>query len=219
MISLKNISKSYDEKIIENLSLDFKKGETTAILGPSGIGKTTLINIITGLDKDFFGDILGIENKKISVVFQENRLLENFSAMENIKVVNSNEKECFKYAKELGVEEFLEKPVFQLSGGMKRRVALARAFAYNGDVIVMDEPFKGIDVVMKKNIISNVKKLLKDKTCIFITHEISEAADMADRIVILKGIPFEIYKDFNAEDCKKDKKVLENYLFETECGF
>ena len=184
MIEISNLTKAYkDNMIFQQFSLSFKDNEITALLGTSGCGKTTFLNILMGLDKNFKGTITGLDNKKISVVFQENRLLETGSVKDNLAVVNGNLDECERIMETLEMKDFFNSPIGSLSGGMKRRVALARALLYGGDIYIFDEPFKGMDLQTKEKAMKLAKKKISGKTCIFVTHDLEEAKGFADRIV------------------------------------
>ena len=188
MIEISNLIKAYkDNMIFQQFSLSFKDNEITAVLGTSGCGKTTLLNILMGIDKDFSGTIEGISNKRISVVFQENRLIETGTVKDNLIVVNSDLDECESMIEALGMKGFFNSPIASLSGGMKRRVALARALLYGGDIYIFDEPFKGMDLQTKEKAMKLAKEKISKKTCIFVTHDLKEAKVFADRIVTVSG--------------------------------
>lgn len=188
MIKIKNITKKYNEQIIfKNLSLNIPKGKMTAIMGKSGIGKTTLLRIIMGFEKIESGEIIGIENKKISVVFQENRLCENLSALKNVSIVcNKNitkdiiKKELYK----VGLIN-VDIPVKDYSGGMKRRVAIVRAILAEYDILILDEPFKGLDIQTKNILLNYIKEKTKNKTIILVTHNINEVKFFESEIINL----------------------------------
>ena len=155
-ITLKNISKSFgDKSVLSDLNTFFEIGKISVIMGESGCGKTTLINIIMGLEKADSGEISGVP-ESISAVFQEDCLSENFSAVSNLRAVTGK-----KVAKETITELLLSfglndkdinSPVNRLSGGMKRRVAIARALIAESGLIIMDEPFKGLDEETKAKV-------------------------------------------------------------------
>lgn len=176
-IILENINKSYGEKeVLRGLNLIFKEGSTTFIMGKSGIGKTSLLKIILGLDREFNGKIRGVENKNISIVFQENRLCEELSIRTNIKIINDKvkDKEIKDGLKSLGMQISLNTKIKELSGGMKRRVAILRAILASFDMLILDEPFKGLDEENKEKTIEFIKENIKDKTTIIVTHDKSE---------------------------------------------
>lgn len=190
-----NACKSYGDKIIfKDLNLNFEKNKITAILASSGYGKTTLLNIIAGLDKLDSGNFI-MKSQSISYMFQEDRLLPWLTVYENIAfVLKSNTFKCEmeniidKYLELVKLKEYKDYTLDKLSGGMKRRIALARAFAYKSEVLIMDEPFKGIDLALKEEIISTFLKLWeKDKkTVIVVTHDINEAKLLAHNTYFLE---------------------------------
>jgi len=190
-----NACKSYGDKIIfKDLNLNFEKNKITAILAPSGYGKTTLLNIIAGLDKLDSGNFI-MKSQNISYMFQEDRLLPWLTVYENIAfVLKSNTFKCEmesiinKYLDLVKLKEYKYYTLDKLSGGMKRRVALARAFAYKSEVLIMDEPFKGIDLALKKEIISIFLKLWErdKKTVIVVTHDVNEAKLLAHNTYFLE---------------------------------
>lgn len=175
VIEIKEVSKSYDKKVLDKVSFTVEPGSIMVITGPSGKGKTTLLNIMMGLVSPDSGEVIGIPEKK-SCVFQEDRLLENFTVEENLKLVSELpveelKKECSIL---LGEKEFSQK-VREFSGGMKRRVSILRALLTSSEVIFMDEPFKGLDVELKKKVIRYTLEKRKDRTLFVVTHDISEA--------------------------------------------
>lgn len=189
-IVIKNLSKSFDDKVIFNdLSLSIPFGERVAFSAPSGYGKTTLIRMILGLEKADGGEVLSADNK-YSVVFQEDRLLEDFSVKTNIKFIDGNlDNEKLGFVLDgLKLRDVAKKPVKRLSGGMKRRVAIARAVCAEFDVLVMDEPFKGLDAALKEEVISFLNDYIKDKTLILVTHDIDDAKKLGCKIVDLPSL-------------------------------
>ncbi len=186
--------------VLSNLTLDIKKNEFVSIFGPSGCGKTTLLNIISGLDKNFDGSLKINNNesnskKNISYMFQSPRLFPWLTAIDNIKFPIKKNKNCNKIAnnliKNVGLEKFKDHFPSKLSGGMQRRISLARAFSNDPDILLLDEPFISID----KKTANQLKKLLinlwkKNKPIIiFVTHDINEAIELADRIIFLSKTP------------------------------
>lgn len=172
-IEVKNISKSYDGiKVLDNISHTFQAGSVTCIMGKSGIGKTTFINILMGLEKADSGYITS--NISYSVVFQENRLIEELTPITNIlAVVDKSVKREVVVDSLLKImdSESLHKKVSELSGGMKRRVAIVRAMLANSEVVVLDEPFAGLDEDTKVLTIDYIKEMLGDRTLIVVTHD------------------------------------------------
>ena len=195
-----------DNLIFKNLNLIIEKGQFVSIFGPSGCGKTTLLNIISGLDKKFDGSVQTLNGKtnlgqKISYMFQTPRLFPWLTAIENIKFPIKKEKNCQKIAskllKKIGLEKYKNQYPNRLSGGMQRRIALARAFVVNPNILLLDEPFISID----KTISNSLRKLLvklwnKNKPIIiFVTHDLDEAIELADRICFLSHLPSKILLD------------------------
>lgn len=185
MITIKNLTKKYDDKTVYyNFNLNIKKGKITAILGESGSGKTTLLNILAGLT-DYEGIVEGIK-LPVAMVFQRDRLVKNLTVEENIKLVNSaaDVKSELEKIGLGGCEKMYPK---QLSAGMARRVAILRAFAFESDAVLMDEPFVNLDVALKFYLVEEVKKSCreKNKTAVVVTHDIKEAVTLADEIIVL----------------------------------
>jgi ABC-type nitrate/sulfonate/bicarbonate transport system ATPase subunit len=180
VVELKGVSKDYGEKkVLENLSLVLPRSGTVAVTGPSGSGKTTLLRLLAGLVRPDLGEALVPQGAKISMVFQEDRLLPSLDTRGNVLAVLPDTPESLALADDClgrcGLLESAGEPVSALSGGMKRRVAIARAIAYGGDILLMDEPFKGLDAETKARVVSFA---FEDKTrlIVFVTHSEDEIA-------------------------------------------
>ncbi len=188
-IKIKNLSKCYSgETIINNFSYTFPAYSRHCIMGTSGCGKTTLLSILMGLTPSDYGDITGIDTNRISAVFQENRLCENLTALLNVKMVTDiadtyTIDDVIHYFKLIGIDATDNKPVSQYSGGMKRRVAILRALLADYDLILMDEPLKGLDEATKSAVISLILELTKDKTLIMTSHDKDEAVALQCTVV------------------------------------
>ncbi|WP_426348543.1 ATP-binding cassette domain-containing protein [Alloiococcus sp. CFN-8] len=191
-IVFKDIYKAYKDKtVLKDCNLTFPEGKVTCLMGPSGCGKTTILRLIMGLDMADKGIIQGREGKRLSAVFQEDRLCESFTAIGNILAVapkNISRENIIDHLKEIGLRDCFYKPVSELSGGMKRRVAIARAILSSSDLILLDEPFKGLDKENLKLTAAYVKKYTQDATVIMVSHSLEEAELLeADMIIDLNS--------------------------------
>lgn len=176
-IVIENLKKRYNDKVVlNNFNYTFKDKTISFIMGASGVGKTTLIKILMGLVQADDGKVIGINNKKISVVFQEDSLCENLSVLLNIKLVceNISNLEIEKSLELLDLKDCMHKRARELSGGMKRRIAIIRALLYDFDLLIMDEPFKGLDKETKIKVMDFVISKLENKSAIIITHDMDE---------------------------------------------
>ena len=168
-IILKNISKSYaGKKVLDNISLEIPDSGIFGVFGASGSGKTTLIRILCGLEKPDEGEISGA--RAFSVVFQEDRLMPSMTALENVAAV-SDEACARRILARLGLEDSLEKFPDELSGGMSRRVAAARAFAFEAEGLILDEPFKGLEAELKESLAEMICDYAQKKPVILVTHD------------------------------------------------
>ena len=191
MTALKNISKTFGNKrVLSDFSHEFKRGSRTCVMGVSGGGKTTLLNILMGLIKPDSGEIINAP-KKISAVFQEDRLCEPYSAVKNVLAVTGkrvSEKKIIATLRDLGLEGSEHIAVKKLSGGMRRRVALARALLAESETVILDEPFKGLDVETRDRVIGVLLRNLNGRTLIVATHDVSDAAALDAEIVMLSSL-------------------------------
>ena len=179
LLEVKNISKSFDDTIVLNdFSYKFDRG-VYVLSEPSGAGKTTLLRILCGLEVADSGTVLKSPNAKTVMMFQEDRLLENLSVMANIMLaIQLHSKEQKQSARErikealceVGLEGTENKPVSEFSGGQKRRVALLRTLFADADILLFDEPLKGLDEALKQQVIASVKPFIESKVVIWVTH-------------------------------------------------
>ncbi|MGK0466457.1 ATP-binding cassette domain-containing protein [Clostridium sp.] len=188
MIIFKGVSKSFNgELVISKKTIEFPQKGIVCIFGPSGVGKTTVFNLIAGLTYPDEGEVKITED--ISMVFQENRLIPWLSAIENISLVLKDRELALKMAKEymndMQLTYIKNKRPQELSGGMKRRVAIARALAYDKRIMLMDEPFKGLEEELKNQIMDQVIKLAADKLIVIVTHEKADIEYLNADIVYL----------------------------------
>jgi NitT/TauT family transport system ATP-binding protein len=192
MIQIKGICKKYkNDYLFENFYIHFNKDKVTTLLGPSGCGKTTLLRILAGLESYQKGEIIGTEHKKIAYMFQEDRLIPWMNVTDNIKFVlksyMSEEQMVRKIDEVLSILKLSDYGDYmpgELSGGMQRRAAIGRALAYESQILLMDEPFKGLDTHLKDEIFISLKEMLQKqpKTVICVTHDVIEADKLSDYI-------------------------------------
>jgi NitT/TauT family transport system ATP-binding protein len=175
MIKFERVTFGYGEKqVLKDFSLEIENGAHLCLFGESGKGKTTLLRLICGLEKPQAGEITGIDKKRFSVVFQEDRLLKNLSVSENVALVGSHQKGD-ELLKKLGLDDYLDKKISDLSGGMRRRVAIARALCSDYDVLLLDEAFNGLDEDRIKDTAALILEETKGKTVVMITHSLEHA--------------------------------------------
>lgn len=168
-VIIKNISKAFGGKLVlNNLSFEIPDKGIFGIFGPSGCGKTTLLRILCGLEKADSGEING--KKKFSVVFQEDRLMPAMTALENVAAV-SDEKTARKWLGKVGLGDSLDKYPAELSGGMSRRVAIARGLAFDADALILDEPFKGLEAELKERVAALICEYAQKKAVVLVTHD------------------------------------------------
>ncbi|EOC99902.1 ABC transporter ATP-binding protein [Caldisalinibacter kiritimatiensis] len=230
-IQLKNITKSYDDtKILENFNLQIPHNEITCIIGPSGSGKSTILNLLSELLIPDSGEILNLNDKIVSYVFQSPRLLPWKTVKDNMKFVLDNKIEKNKLDEYidgwLDAVELLDYKEYypnQMSGGMKQRLALARGFAVPGNLLLMDEPFKGLDAPLRFKMVELIKKLWEKqkKTIVFVTHDIQEALLLGHSIIALGKKPVKIIENLTIDIPLNERKIgcvrlakLEGYLFD-----
>lgn len=190
MIDLKNIYFSYglnaDINVFENFSLEIKEDEFIAVMGESGIGKSTLIRLILGLETPKQGSITGLDGKRISVVWQENRLLTWYNVLKNVMIASSSSGKvvAMDILRSLRLDDCIYKYPNELSGGQQRRVAIARALYYGGDLVLLDEPFTGLDAELKAETAFLIKKYFR--SALLITHDKTEAELLGcERIIVI----------------------------------
>jgi taurine transport system ATP-binding protein len=197
---------------LQNVSLEVKSGELVSILGPSGCGKTTLLNIIAGFLAPTAGKVLLGSNMvkgpgpERGMVFQQGALFEWMNVRKNVSfgpdAKGMDPAETKKIVDHLlgvvGLQDFKEKAIYELSGGMQQRVALARCLANDPDVILMDEPLGALDALTREKMQGLVLKLWKEtgKTIILITHSVEEALLLGERLVVMAPRPGRIHKEY-----------------------
>lgn len=171
MIEFRGVSKSFDGKaVLRGLDWRIAAGEQWQVRGASGIGKTTLLRLLMGLEMPDVGCIMGREGLRFLPVFQEDRLVEHWSAVGNVSLVCADAVRVRTLLCALLPEDALDQPVRTLSGGMRRRVALARALAAEGDVLVLDEPFAGLDAQTERQAAEVIAAHRAGRTLILVSH-------------------------------------------------
>ena len=214
--NVQGVSKVYEGSeptvTLKDINLQFEDGEFVCILGPSGCGKSTLLELLAGLQKTSSGHIyLDDEqvtgpNKKLGVVFQDPSLYPWRTISKNVGIglefTRHHKKEMpelvDKYLKLVGLEQFGSKYPHQLSGGMRQRAGIARALVGSPEILLMDEPFGAVDHLTRLNLQDDLMKIWKREknTIIFVTHDVSEAVYLADRVVLLTPRPGKIQEIF-----------------------
>lgn len=220
-LTIRNINKSYNEKVVfKNFEINLYKNKVNCILGKSGCGKSTLLNLLSKIIKNDTELYSEIEDMQISYIFQEDRLIDWITIEDNINLVlkknykkSDRESICKKYLKEVGIYEYRQYYPQMLSGGTRQRANIVRAFVYPSQIIIMDEPFKSIDISSKKQIMNIFKTIIQKekRTVIFVTHDIEEAIYLSDNINILGGTPTVLKKNFNNKE-KFNKELIENSI-------
>lgn len=231
VVSIRIKNKHFSEKtsqhvVLHDVSLDIKKHECVAILGSSGFGKTTLLRIIAGLDCDYEGSVLHDgqlvtkPSRAIGIVFQESRLLPWFTVQRNIAFAlpdnipeNEHKQRIDDVLGLVDLHKFQNYWPHKLSGGMLKRAALARALVNIPDVLLLDEPFTGLDIHAKHNLQEEVVKVQNSTgiTTIIVTHDIEEAVYLADRIVIMGGTSSTIKTIINISLPKPRNRMSEEF--------
>ena len=185
MITIDRLTLSYGSpQVLKDCSLQVEPGSRVALMGPSGCGKTSLINVIAGLLTPDSGKVS--VNGKVSYVFQEPALFPWLTAVDNINVVLSDGPETLPRAEQLleavGLSDCRDKYPHQLSGGQKQRIAICRALAYGGDILLLDEPLKGLDADTRDQVSALLRQEWTGKTLLLVTHDPSEAQSLCDRV-------------------------------------
>ncbi len=190
-LKVNHLSKSFGAlHVLEQVTLSLRSGRIYCLMGPSGSGKTTFFRILLGLEQADSGSLAGMEGIRTSAVFQENRLCESFTPVDNIAMVipgrsSRSRIQAREELLRLLPEESLSRPVSTLSGGMKRRVAIVRALSVPSDMILMDEPFTGLDEDTKMNVIRYIRDKTNDKLVIISTHQEEDVALLNGTLVTL----------------------------------
>lgn len=181
---LRHVTKRFEDKtVLEDFSVYIEPGKTVALMGASGCGKSAVGKLLLGLLQAEEGEISAPKRK--GAVFQEDRLCRAFDAVTNVAMVTGDRDKAEKALGEVGLAGLGKKPVAELSGGMKRRVAIVRALLSESDLLVLDEPFTGLDAVNKQQVTAYVKEKLRGRSVLLITHSEAEAAELADSVIYM----------------------------------
>lgn len=234
ILNLKNIGKTFYDKyktphcVIDSVSFDVKKAEFLVLLGPGLCGKSVLLNMIAGLEPPSKGNIylnnakLSTQSEQISMVFQKTGLLAWKTVQENVEIglkyMRIPKEKCHKISQQyidlVGLQGFEKSYPKQLSGGMKQRVGIARAYAMNPDILLMDEPFGALDAQTRYAMEDEILRIwnINKKTVIFVTNNIEEAVYLGDRIVLLGGSPTIVKKIYNIDLPRPRSQISTEFL-------
>lgn len=176
-IVIEHLCKAYGGRpVLENFSATLSHGRITGLMAPSGAGKTTLLRILMGLERADSGHIRGLDGLRLSVVFQEDRLCGNLDAVRNIRLVHAalSVQAVEEALATVGLGDACRQPARTLSGGQRRRVAILRALLADYDLLLLDEPFKGLDRATKAIVMADTKRRIQGHTVLIVTHDASE---------------------------------------------
>lgn len=186
---VEKLNKSFgDKRVIRDLTAEFPDGKITCVMGPSGCGKTTLLHMLMGLERPDSGAVVGVP-QRIAAVFQEDRLCETASAAANVKLI-CPPGDIFAGLAAVGLTgEDVTKPTAELSGGMRRRVAVVRALMSKGEALFIDEPFKGLDDETRAVTIDYLKTTLAGRTAVVVTHDVRDISALSAGLITLEIDP------------------------------
>ena len=206
ILEAKGVTKRYQgDKIIEDISIEVRSGELVSLLGASGVGKTTLFHILSGLERPDEGavllngeDITGVPGR-MSYMQQKDLLLPFETIVENVSIPlmlagaprKAAHEKALSYFGEFGIEGCERKYPHQLSGGMRQRAALLRSYLFSGKLMLLDEPFSALDAITRSSMQEWFRRIMASHgtTALFITHDVEEARLLSDRIYIMEGVP------------------------------
>ena len=218
ILKAQKVAKKFGKlKVIDNISLEIKRGESVVLFGPSGCGKTTFLKIISGIIKPTSGEIFK-DYGKLGFVFQEDRLIPWLTVEENLLFVNEDKTLSDKILSMVGLEKFKKYYPSELSGGMKKRVNIARALVVNPDFLILDEPFSSLDYHIKIKLIKDFLELKKkfEISVLAVTHDPKEASFLGNRILFLTSRPSKIFYEITVDTPEStEKKILD--MLEKSC--
>ena len=241
-LRISNLKKSYrvsrteKQQVLRGINVEFKRGEFVAVLGESGCGKSTFMNILGGLDQDYTGSIVldgeflkdysekkldDYRKSRVGLIFQNYNLISHMSVKENIEVamtmsnINREERKARTQdvLAQVGLSEYADKLPNQLSGGQRQRVAIARALANNPEVLLMDEPFGALDAHTRVLLQRELLKIWEQdrKTVVFVTHSVDEALYLADRIVVMTAHPGRVLEEIEVPFERPRSRATKGY--------
>ncbi|WP_194725643.1 ABC transporter ATP-binding protein [Noviherbaspirillum malthae] len=225
-LTFDNISKQYGSlHVIENFSREFEEGQLVALVGPSGCGKSTLLHIAAGLEKPSGGNILANgqpvrgPHPERTLMFQENALYPWLTLAQNVALALELQKvdkkaareQAFQWLEKVNLKSFEDYYPHQVSGGMRQRAALARAFISHPKVLLLDEPFGALDALTRMTLQDSLRDLIREArpTVLLVTHDVDEALFLADRILVFSNRPATVLKEFNLAHHEKTHDLSE----------
>lgn len=194
-MKLEHLNQAYGERaVLRDFSLELPDSGTVCLFGPSGCGKTTLLNCLAGILTPQGGTITSLSGKRISYVFQESRLLPWATVQENVELVlpPNHTQTALEWISRAGLLPYAGQYPRKLSGGQRQRVSFARALAYGGDVLLLDEPFHALDRAAAQEMSALLQQSFPESLKILVTHSREEAERLSDRIYFLEGPPLRV---------------------------
>ena len=221
MIAFRDVTMGFNDLVIlDRFSQAFEENKVHCILGPSGCGKTTLLNLLSGIVVEASGQITKPE--RVSYVFQEESLIPQKTARKNLELVLKSVYKTNaelttvidKFLKLSNLEQAADLYPHEMSGGMRQRLALIRAFAYPSDILLMDEPFKALDVSLRDSLIRSFIDLYEEdrRTVLFVTHDMDEALMTGDVIYVYSHKPMRLQRKFALDGDKRSRKIYDEHI-------
>ncbi|AIQ46964.1 hypothetical protein R70723_14550 [Paenibacillus sp. FSL R7-0273] len=220
LITMQDVSKSYSGvPVLEKINLCLQPSKIICLLGPSGAGKSTLLNILSQTEAADSGTVTASSGLRLSYVFQEDCLLPWSTVSENIGFVRDDEAgtaqaEICSFLDEVGLSAYKDHYPHQLSGGMRQRCSIARAFYHGGNVLLMDEPFHSLDYHLRFDLVRKLIMLWEHRQCaiVFVTHDIDEALLLGDEILILSRHPGRIAQRLEINTPQRSRSLKDQEL-------
>lgn len=206
ILKVEGLVKSFGNfEVIHHWDLTVEEGEKVVLLGPSGCGKTTFLRIVAGLEKPTEGKIV-IGFERLGFVFQEPRLIPWKTVRDNLRLIEEDEEKIKTVLELVKLNSFENHFPFQISGGMKQRLNLARAMVVDPDFMILDEPFTSLDIKVKMEIMEDIMEIWEKRrfTMLMVTHDVKEAIYMGDRVLILSKIPSKILREIRINFIRRD---------------